>query len=474
VTEPGTRGTGTHQLRPDLRVAVIGGGASGVMVAARLLDRCCGRVQVTIVDVRGDLGAGVAYGTTDPDHLLNVAAAAMSADPARSDDFVRWVEAEGLGDATTFVARRDYRRYLLAHLRRTAALQGCEFPELRQGTATAVHRSGSDLVVTLEGGGVLVADAVVVATGNPPPAVPAELGPLEGRAAWVPDPWAPGALSPPGPLRSVVLVGTGLTMVDVAITLAGRLTDGARGADDLAPMVAYSRSGLLPERHVSGLLRSSATSAPVDLATAAAHVAQLATSRVRDGSQQSPDDWRPVIDGLRPHVNDLWRDAPVAEQARFRSSSLRTWEVLRHRMSPSTAARYDELVRSTTLRTGAGRVRSIEAGDAGRVLVQLELDDSVLEIDADLVVNCTGPGRSWEPPANPLVVDLIQSGLARPDPHGLGIDCDRHGRLRDADGCTQSDLFAIGPPRRGSDLETTAVPELRVQADQIARALSAG
>lgn len=457
-----------HRAR-GRHVVVLGGGASGVMVAARLLDRTAGQLQVTLVDARGSVGAGVAYSTTDPEHLLNVPAAAMSADPARPDDFARWIESEGLGDPTTFVARREYRRYLVSHLEQTVARWRCATPELLEGAATAIRRSRDELIVTVEGGKVVRADAVVLATGNPPPRTPAELSQLDGRVGWVADPWAPGALEPPGPLRSVVLVGTGLTMVDVAITLCGRLSPEA--ARPWPPMIAYSRTGLLPERHVSGRPHPDTTSRLADLGAVARAVRELESSRV-DGQQPTTNDWRVAIDGMRPQVNGLWRTASVDDQAGFRANALRSWEVLRHRMSPATAGRYDQLERSGALRVGAGQLISVEPGVSGRARLRLELDGAPHDVDADLVVNCTGPGRTWDPSSGSLVANLVGSGMARPDPHGLGLDCDAQGRLRDADGRQQADLYVIGPPRRGSDLETTAVPELRIQADEIARAIA--
>ena len=88
------------------------------------------------------------------------------------------------------------------------------------------------------------------------------------------------------------------------------------------------------------------------------------------------------------------------------------------------------------------------------------------------MVNGAGPGRL--PGAAPAVVrDLLDAGLARVGPHRLGLDVDPAGRLVAADGAVHRWLWVIGPLRRGGLWETTAVPEIRAQARQLAADLGA-
>lgn len=73
-------------------VAVIGAGFSGVMSAVHLARR---GVRVRLYDGGAAPGRGVAYGTRNPAHLLNVPAAKMSALPADHDHFRHWAEVDG-------------------------------------------------------------------------------------------------------------------------------------------------------------------------------------------------------------------------------------------------------------------------------------------------------------------------------------------------------------------------------------------
>lgn len=434
-----------------------------MLVAARTLDATSARpAHVTIVDPSDRVAAGVAYSTQDPDHLLNVRAAGMSADPSAPDDLVDWITASGDGDRDTFVPRRDYRRYLEEHLHRAAADAPQGALELLRDRVIGIRRGGGVVAVLLESGQELVAERVVLALGNSAPGVPESLHGLAGDPAWVPDPWASGALQAHPDAARILLVGTGLTMVDVAITL---------GRGDGPRMLALSRNGLVPLRHLAHQRHRALD--VIDLDRDSVDVLAL-DSRIRErildgvGAQYPDEDWREVIDAVRPFANALWRRFDVDQQRIFLTQLLRNWEVHRHRMSPGTAARFDSLRSSGQLGIHSGQVRSSGPRPGGGALLHVDLDGETIELGVDAVINCTGPGRSWQPPGNPVVLDLIQQGLAVPDLHGLGLLNSPQGCLIDVDGRPVPEILVIGPPRRGSLFETTAVPELRSQALHLA------
>ena len=86
---PLAKGAGPHVL-------VVGGGASGVLMAAHLLRDPQGQAQVTILEGRHMLGCGIAYSTDDPDHLLNTRAISMSAFPDQPGHFCDWLAEQGI------------------------------------------------------------------------------------------------------------------------------------------------------------------------------------------------------------------------------------------------------------------------------------------------------------------------------------------------------------------------------------------
>jgi uncharacterized NAD(P)/FAD-binding protein YdhS len=418
-------------------VAVVGGGCAGVLATRELLHGTGGRVVLIEPD---EPGGGLAYGSARPWHLLNSRAGAMSADPDDPGHFARWAACEA-GD---FRPRREYGDYLRAVFAATAEEHASRLRVVRD-RAAGLSPGG----VALAGGGEVRADEVVVATGNPVPAQPSA---LPGHPDYVADPWRPGALDAIGPHVPVLLVGAGLTAVDVALTLTA---DGRRDA----PITAVSRRGQLPLTHAA--VAAPPASLELDDCTTLRDVVRAVRAEAaRNG------DWRAVVDGLRPRLDQLWAAFTAEEQEAFLRHLARPWECHRHRMAPSVGARVAALREEGRLEVRAGGIRSVTAPAAGGLLVELEA--GVQWFGA--VINCAGPGR-LPAAAGSFAGGLLAAGHARVGPHGLGLDIDADGRLVGADGRARDGLWLLGPLRRGARWETTAVPEIRTQARQLATAI---
>jgi uncharacterized NAD(P)/FAD-binding protein YdhS len=417
-------------------VAVVGGGCAGVLAARELLR--CSDDRVVLIEP-GEPGGGLAYGSARPWHLLNSRAGAMSADPTDLADFTRWA---GCAPGE-FRPRQEYGRYLTSVFESAA---DSDRLTVRRARATGLVDSG----VTLAGGGLVRADDVVIATGNPQAAQP---GARPDHPDYIADPWRPGVLEAIGSDVPVLLVGAGLTAVDVALTLTA---DGGRDA----PITLVSRRGQLPLTHTETAAPPTPTLLD-DCVTLRDVVRAVRTEAARAG------DWRAVVDGLRPYLDQLWVALTPDEQDAFLRHLARPWECHRHRMAPSVGARIAGLRAEGRLEVRAGGVRSMTAPPAGGLLVELEA--GVQWFGA--VVNCAGPGR-LPAAAGSFVGSLLDAGQARVGPHGLGLDIDAAGRLIGADGRVRPGRWLIGPLRRGARWETTAVPEIRAQARDLSVALS--
>ncbi len=235
------------------RIVIVGGGASGTLVATHLAQQATQALHVLIVEPRPRLGEGVAYSTTDDQHLLNVPASGMSALLDDSQHFARWASVDG--DA--FVPRRKYADYLRQTL--ASSVGGNSRVALRHVQLPAQHVSVSPLVVTA-GDTDLQADAIVIALGNAAPTCPDWVNRLDASRV-VRDPWQLGALDQIADGARVLCIGTGLTFVDVAVTLAGR---GCR-------VTATSRHRLLPTVHAPADAANSTASAANSTADALPH-----------------------------------------------------------------------------------------------------------------------------------------------------------------------------------------------------------
>jgi uncharacterized NAD(P)/FAD-binding protein YdhS len=445
--------------------AIIGGGASGTLAAVQLLRRAAATglpLRVLLIDRDGRHGPGRAYATTDPRHLLNSPAIRMSALPGDPGHLVRWAQARGI-EHDGFLARRDYGRYL-GELLADAQRRAWPAARLHQLTAEVVSasRAGPGLPLRLglaAGAPAAEADVVVLATGSPPPGAPC---PVPAGPRYIADPWAPGALDGAGDGSPVLIAGTGLTMLDVAVTV----TD----ADPRTVVHAVSRHALLPREH-RGAPRPGAPAAAVPgLAGGPLRLAGL-VRQVRRAAAEHPGDWQDVLDVLRPQVPGLWQRLPAADQRLFLGRYARYWEVHRHRVPPATARRIDALRAAGRLRVLRGAIVAASGGPGG---VRARVDHgggAVTSLDAGWLVNGTGPAADITRAADPLLHDLLRTGLVRPDPLRLGLDADADGAVLDFAGRAGGRIFAIGPPLRGTRYETTAIAEIACQAESLARHL---
>jgi len=452
---------------PDhCQVAIVGGGAAGTLVALRLLEAATAPMRIVVLEPAATLGQGVAYATDRAEHVLNVPAGRMSLWPQRPGDFIDFLRADGQGEgeaqlAHRFAPRRDFARYLQQRLAqvRAGSMATLEHRRLR---ARSIERTAQGLLcATLEDGSQLQAEDIVLACGN-------ALRPLPVRgAASLPasmrvDAWDLPALARIPAQAAVAIVGTGLSMADTVLSLHAQGHTG--------PIHLLSRHGLLPLPHDPAHARSTL----VDIPALLGEGLRARMRRVRAAARQAARldlPWQAVMDEVRPHVQALWRSLGEADQRRFLRHVVRYWDIHRHRIAPHVHDLLHTLRARGQLRVRAARLELAMA--QGRCL-RLSAHDAhghPFALDVDHVINATGVELRVQAMRNPLLEQLQGCGLASPGAHGIGLDCQVDGRLRDAPGQAQPDLHAIGSLRIGSLWESLAIPELRVQAGEIVGAL---
>lgn len=442
------------------RILIAGGGASGVLLAAHLL-RTGQPLSVTIVEKRARLGAGIAYGTAHPAHLLNVRAAGMSAFPEDPDHFWRWTSKLAGQDeghprhAQDFAARRLYQRYLDALL---DPYRGTDVTrahlDIVTGEAMRAIPGPDGVELHLADGQVVAGDVLVLATGN-------EGAPLP-PAPWRRDGWTGDAHPPPAEAR-VLIVGAGLTMVDQVQSL---LVAGHRG-----PITALSRNGLTPQPHRPVTARPMAREA---LPQGGGPSAMLAAIRrlVREAAREGQD-WRAVIDGLRPHTAALWQGFDLAGKRRFLRHARAHWDVHRHRIAPVAHERLETARASGQLAVLAGRiVRFEQTADGVEFHYRPRGERTTRALEVDVVYECRGRATRIVQTVNPLLRHLLDTGRALPDETGLGLAVDQQLAVVEGSGLASRRLFALGPLTAGVFWESTAVPDIRQQAARLAATLA--
>jgi Uncharacterized protein conserved in bacteria len=428
-------------------VAIVGGGASGVLMAAHLL-RATRDIRVTLIEKGREPGRGIAYSTEEPSHVLNTRVQNMSAFPDEPGHFAEWLRfrGEAPGDLA-FVSRATYGDYLGGLLPGPGTGAGRYQLVARECVAIRPRDLGVEL--DLADGTVIAAHRAVIAIGHQIPSDPDGL---------LSDPWT---TSPPEDREArVVIIGTGLTMVDRVLSLLDVRHSGE--------IICLSRRGLLPQPHrITRGVRLSRADIPMgaSLAYTTHWLRGLVRTHVAAGG-----DWRDVVDAIRPHVQEIWRHLPAESRRRFLRHAVTWWDTHRHRMAPASAMRISEA-------TGTGQLKIVRASFEGakrsksglRVAYRAHGDERIRHLAAAQIVDCRGVRRDPRQSATPLPKALVDEGHARIDELGLGLEFSPLSALVAADGKPSERIFGIGPVTRAAFWEITAVPDIREQAARLAR-----
>ncbi|HWL79535.1 MAG TPA: FAD/NAD(P)-binding protein [Roseomonas sp.] len=442
---------------PPPVLAIVGGGFAGTTLA--LQARAAWPTARILLFEPGRPGPGLAYSTPDPSHLLNVPATGMSLYPDRPTHFADWLAAQpdapAAGEGPCFAPRRMYGRYLREQLR--DAVEREEVCHLPQRVVALARRPGGGFRLQTEDGGGHEPDHVVLAVG----------GFAAGRAQpphVFGDPWDPAALRDLDPEAPVLLVGLGLTMVDMLLALRGQ---GHRG-----PVLGISRHGWLPLSHVSGAFPPPWPMPGGREAWSGPLVALRTLRRMAAEAAAVGQPWQAVIDGVRPQVQRIWHGWDLAARRRFLRHARSLWNLHRHRLAPRVARFLAEQRDTGALEILPGRLSGWQpAGEGVEVSIRLRGGEVVTRHVARVLL-CTGPDSSDAWRSTPPIPALVAAEMAAPERLGLGLAVREDGQALTESGQAVPGLWVLGPLTRGSLWEITAVPEIRAQAASLVKALA--
>ncbi|SBV37269.1 conserved hypothetical protein [uncultured Stenotrophomonas sp.] len=448
-------------------IAIIGGGAAGTLAAIGVLRAATAALRVVVVEPQLPLGRGVAYATCHPEHLLNVPAGKMSGFPDKPDDFLDYLveqhafpELEREALARTFVPRLHYAGYLRRRLQQAVDASPAQL-DVRAGRVMAMERHADGVVLQLDVGQPLLAAGVALCSGN-------ALRPLPARGAGaVPagkrvEAWDFDAVRGIATNADVAIVGSGLSMADSVVSLAAAGHEGH--------VHVLSRHALLPLPHAAGPAANYdpqpllAMPLRQRLRTLRRHAAEAALRGIP---------WQSVMERIRPLGQALWQSLSPGDQRRFLRHVVRYWDVHRHRIAVPVHAQLMELRRQGRLHLHRGRLETVIAEGACVHLTALDPQRCPFQLDVQCVINATGVEMRAQAMRNALLQQLLGSGIARPGPHGIGVDSSIDGSLLDADGVADPRIRVVGSLRIGTLWESLAIPELRTEAAQAAQALLA-
>lgn len=457
-------------------ILVIGGGLSGSMLAVQLL-RLPGARRILIVEPREELGRGEAYSATEPGHTLNGNAARMSVDPDNADDLTQWLTAfiaaggwpesdeQHVPVAELFPPRGIFGLYVqqrLAEARELGVSKGSSAEHVR-GEVVDLQVSKTGVTITLADGQQLSGRHAVLATGMYAAARTPQRQSSGLNAAAV-DPWDVGTMRQLNPQSRVLIIGSGLTMVDAVVSLQQA---GHRGPIDI-----FSRHGLLPyvrrqpPAWVDFLAEDHSIRSTRQLVRKLREQCELA---IENGI-----DWQAPLDTVRANIGRLWSQATDVQRRQFVRHVRPWWESHHHRSPPPSAALLAQLISQGRVTVQAASLQGFETLPSGQLQIRIrrrgERDTSL--VTGDALINSTGIEYDWRRVDRPLPKQLLARGLIQPGPLALGIAADQGGAVLDAQGRISTRLFAMGPPLRGMWWESTAVTDVALQAKALAARLA--
>jgi uncharacterized NAD(P)/FAD-binding protein YdhS len=409
----GAHSIGAHSIGAH-SIGIVGAGFTGALLAAHLARQATGPLRIALIERRGAFGPGLAYSTKDAGHLLNVRASNMSAFPDDPDHFIRWLARRGDGAAgrgstgLTFATRRDYGAYIAEVLDEATRNSAHARVERVYGEAVALTPVPDGVRLQLDGLRHIDVRRVALCTGHLPPSPPAALElDVLNSPRYVPDPWDERAFDHLDKDARVIVLGSGLTMVDVVLTL---LSKGHRG-----DILALSRRGLVPSAHQL----IAPFDSPLVYGGFPPTVRELLRALRREAARAEAAGvgWRSAFDCLRPYHHKIWRGLSLDEKRRFLRHVRPYWDIHRHRMAPDVAKRIDDLQAEERLTVRAGRLAGASlTADGLTATVRPRGGGPTWSVEATALINCSGPSSDYYRARDPIVQTVLEQGLGNPTP----------------------------------------------------------
>jgi uncharacterized NAD(P)/FAD-binding protein YdhS len=449
-------------------LVIIGAGFSGTVAAIEFLRTAPDGSKLIIVNRSGQMAKGLAYGTNSPTHLLNVPAGNMTAIVKDPDSYLKYCQLIDKDiTASSFTPRKLYGEYLefLLNGAEASAKGRVHFKQVTANVRRiSAHESGAKIELDVEE--EIFADQIILALGHFPPLTPRALLNMQDSPLYIPDPWSKNFTKLHDSDAPILLVGGGLTALDVISSL--------KKANHSGEIHMLSRRGLLPLPHRSS--RGIAVSHD-SLREKLLKQAQTTLNHFRLIRKYihicSDSNWRDIIAAIRPITSQLWVRLPEKEQRRFLRHVQPYWDVHRHRVAPTTYETFEKALKENKIVTIAGRITSVEEStDGAKLTISLRGMQEQKTINVKYIINCTGPNSNPMLINEELIKSLVHEDLISIDKHGLGINVTDDLSVIDSTGKASSWLSYVGPMLKATFWEATAVPELRVHASMAAEKVS--
>ena len=451
-------------------IVIIGGGFCGIMTAVNLLIKAESPLNITLFNYEYPEGRGIAYKTYTDNHVLNVPCQNMSAFSDQPDHFLNWCKLNS-GNAVDieelpgkFLPRNLYGNYLDSVFQESLKNKSdhVNFRMIKE-EVTDIDKIGESYFITSSSGLKIESDKIVLATGNHAPSHPPLAGTeFHSNKRYFANPWKEDSISNIDSTEPILIVGTGLTMVDVVLGLEEKQFSGK--------IVALSPNGfniLAHKKHHPQRYILDELAPPFDLNK----LFKLFYKHVREAHLRG-ESGETVVDAVRSQTQVIWQQLSLDDKKRFMAHLRHLWGVARHRLPGEIHVKIQSMISNKTLQVMAGRISGIdESSECLEVKIALRGSENSETIKVQRIINCTGPLTDITKFQSKLYSNLLRKKIIRPDEMKLGVDATAEGRIIDERGNESNSIFTLGSLLKGKLWESTAVPELRKQAEILAKLL---
>lgn len=435
------------------RIAIIGGGFTGTSLVVEISRFYTEPLEIYFFEKTATFCQGEAYRTPFPFHLLNVRAKEMSIFEEEPDHFSHWLISSSLARAyldlrepieEQFLPRFLYHHYLQSMLEKAQSQSRSTQIYLKPLEVMDIKQTSTKLVLLLSDQTRLQVDKAILALGNgyQRPFV----FPTDTKIKCIDSAWNYRAPLDIPRTDSVLIVGTGLSMVDTVLTLSHQQHEGQ--------ICAISRHGLLPLPHLSQPSALLSWEHPFDgLRSLLKKVRQTGEDLVK-----TEQDWRSIFQALRNQFNHYWLQSATSHKKQFLRHVLPYWNVHRHRLPATVYQHLEVLKERQQLKILSARLLGVKSQTA---FLRLRYQHQTTTLPVQWIINCTGPSLAQAEQRPPLLNALLKRGLVSLNELKLGVAASIQGQSINALGKYSSQLYVAGPLMKGIHWECTAVPDIR-------------
>ena len=457
------------------KIGIIGVGFTGTMTAVHLINKATEPCEIILINERQSLNRGIAYNPYSNKHLLNVTAGKMSAYVDRPDHFLDWaLQQDSIEQkdrslvANSFLPRKLYGDYLCGiweEAKNTAVTKNI--------TLTVINSFVIDLEVLensvslwLDNTLKLQLDQCVIATGNQIPRNP-RIPNMDfyNSEKYFQNPWKIESVKNTAENLPILIIGNGLTMVD---TVFGLLEQDFKG-----DIYSISPNGFNILPHRANGLKYSRLVEELNDDLSLFELLKLVNKHIKI-VRKNGISAEAVIDSLRPHTQKIWKSLSQKEKNIFMSRLRHLWGVARHRIPLHSHDKIQQLRIDGKLHINSGKIINFEEKE-GFIAVEYfdKKEGKTKLLQVSRIINCTGPETNLMNIEKNFLKNCLLKGILTQDHLKLGITADTETfQIINSEGKPHPNLFTIGSNLKGELWESTAVNELRGQAEKLAEKLS--